>query len=179
MWGGYPQPGSAYSQAAGTIRFRNFSLSASSASVNVSKPLLVSATVTAQGYITTSDERIKNNISHASCEELQKVFNKIDVKTYNRSDVDGGSRVGFIAQDFQEALSDTLFQNIVHRVCNEEPTLGLDYSRLTCILWGVCKTQKAELAALADRVIALEDPKRFPKGNDAPKDTPGDVSQQG
>ena len=119
------------------------------------------------------------------------------MKTYKRSDVDGGSRVGFIAQDFQGALSDTPFQNIVHRVCNEEPTSGLDYSRLSCILWGVCKRQKAELAALADRVIALEskkigrlisdivgpprpiDSKRLPKGKDASKDTSGDVPQQG
>ena len=40
------------------------------------------------------------------------------------------------------------------------PLLGLDYARLTCLLWAVCKNQKAELAALTARVVTLESKKR-------------------
>ena len=81
--------------------------------------------------------------------------------TYTRNDGVNGPRVGFVAQHLQAAIGeDSKLQNIVMPVYTDgPPLLGLDYARLSVILWGVCKNQQAELAALTARVSALESKK--------------------
>ena len=92
--------------------------------------------------------------------EIQNIFNNVDVKIYERNDGPLGSRIGFIAQDFQNSIdNDSKFQNIVNPIFTEPPLLGVDYSRLTTILWGVCKKQQELLTSLESRVLALESPK--------------------
>ncbi len=110
----------------------------------------------------TSDESIKENIENASLGELQSIFDAVDVKTYTRTDIPG-SRVGFVAQDVEAAISEeSKLQNIVHPIySNKAPLLGLDYARLaSTVLWGVCKQQQAAIADLAVRVSALESKKK-------------------
>ena len=69
-------------------------------------------------------------------------------------------RIGFISQEVGAALP-TEFRNILGEYTKEEEGKDLialktlDYSRLVCILWGVCKNQQAELAALTSRVTTL------------------------
>ena len=60
-------------------------------------------------------------------------------------------RLGFIAQDVQNALSAHLpnVTNVVStRPVGDEQLLALDYSRLTCILWSKVKQLESRLAAL-------------------------------
>ena len=130
-----------------------------------------SGTCTAQSFPLSSDKSIKDNILKADYSEIQHIFNKIDVKTYERNDGVEGSRIGFIANDFDNNISqDSKFQNIVFKIKTEQQTkttegqageeveeigneednyiLGIDYSRLCTLLWGVCKNQEARLQAL-------------------------------
>ena len=129
-----------------------------------------SGTCTAQSFPTSSDQSIKDNIVIADYTEIQNIFDSIDVKTYNRNDGVEGSRIGFIANEFADTISeDSKFQNIVHKIKTGEQhsgggveeevvieeenyILGLDYSRLCTLLWGVCKNQETRIQALEAKI---------------------------
>ena len=81
--------------------------------------------------------------------------------TYTRNDLHTDKkRLGFIAQDFLPFEKD--FPNLVntfehtHSDDKKEEMYGLDYSRLVCILWGVCKNMQAQLTDSTARIAALE-----------------------
>ena len=133
----------------------------------------ITGTCTASSFPTSSDQSIKDNIDNADYQEIQGIFNSIDVKTYTRNDGVEGSRIGFIANDFDNNISqDSKFQNIVHKIKKggqtlareggaadyveveeeENYILGLDYSRLCALLWGVCKNQESRIQALEKRI---------------------------
>ena len=127
---------------------------------------------TAQSFPTSSDESIKAGIAKTNYQEIQTIFDSIDAKTYTRNDGVEGSRIGFVAQDFDNMISpDSKFQNIVHKISKggqstgatgaagevkdiveeaepENYILGLDYSRICALLWGVCKNQEMRINAL-------------------------------
>ena len=147
-------------QTAGTVLWKNWRIYQSPATCTISAPLTTgsitsSATVTAVSFTSTSDRSIKTNIHDANLETIQGVFDAIEVKQYERTDV-AGKRLGYIANDFEAVLPEE-YGNIVQKVYSSgNPLLSMDYSRLSCILWGVCKNQQAALAALTTRVAALE-----------------------
>jgi len=158
-------PGSQYTQAAGDIKLRNLRMYTSSASyATISSDLSVQHNISCVSLTQTSDESIKENITHASLDELQSVFDSVEVKQYNRTDVPG-NRIGFIAQDIKSAISaDSKMQNIVNPIYSVKPApplLGLDYARLaSTVLWGVCKKQQALIADLDARLKVLETNKK-------------------
>ncbi len=159
---GVVAPASQYTQAAGNLKLRNLRVyTNSSTSTTIASDLIVQNGITCVSLTQTSDESIKENITHASLDELQSIFDSVEVKQYNRIDIPG-DRVGFIAQDVEAAISvDSKLQNIVHPIySNKAPLLGIDYARLTTILWGVCKNQSAMIADLNARVKLLESKKR-------------------
>ena len=130
--------------------------------VTIARDLTVQNDITCVSLTQTSDESIKDDTALASLEELQSIFEAVEVKTYRRTDIPG-DRVGFIAQDVQAAISaDSKFQNIVKGIYSDKaPLLGLDYSRLaSTVLWAVCKNQQAQIADLNARVKVLESKKR-------------------
>jgi len=113
-----------------------------------------------------SDRQLKEDIRDADIQSITSVFDSVNVRTYRRNDYETTrTRIGFISQEVEAALP-TEFQNIVGEYTKEEEGKDpialktLDYSRLVCILWGVCKNQQAELAALTSRVTTLEANKR-------------------
>ena len=80
-------------------------------------------------------------------EQCVQIFDKVSVKTYKRNDFETEkTRIGFLAQDWQEALP-TDFQNIVS-ASGEDDMLGLDYARISCVLWNVCKSLQTRITAL-------------------------------
>ena len=99
------------------------------------------------GLNALSDARLKENIREADLEELQAILDKAVPKCYDRTDVPHKSRLGFVAQDFEGAG----VTGSAHR--EDQQLMTLDYSRLTAVLWGVCKKLQA-------RVEALEKPKK-------------------
>ena len=145
----------------GSVNMRNLRVYTIGGSATISQNLNVSGTVSSNGTVLTSDERVKENIELADLTEIQAIFDKVDVKTYERNDGLLGSRIGFIAQDFQKSIdNESKFQNIVHPIYTEPPLLGIDMSRLTTLLWGVCKNQQQIITDLTTRVTALEQPKK-------------------
>ncbi len=130
--------------------------------VTIARDLTVQNDITCVSLTQTSDESIKENIALASLDELQSIFDSVEVKQYSRIDI-SGDRVGFIAQDIQAAISaDSKFQNIVNPIYTDKPPLlGLDYARFaSTVLYGVCKNQQSQIADLTARVKVLESKKR-------------------
>jgi hypothetical protein len=152
-------------QSSGTVLIRNLHLYTSADAATISAPLTCEKdvtfntsihsqhahifSITAAQYFSSSDLRIKNDIQDASLEACQQVFDAVQVKTYERTDL-AGKRIGFIAQDI-EASSPEEFANLVGTRPSEDaedPFLTLDYSRLVTVLWGVVKNLQARIEAL-------------------------------
>ena len=82
-------------------------------------------------------------------------LSQVDVKTYSRNDLDVQKRVGFIAQELQEAC-DGYWTHIVSSSpdVDEEgvetgtSTLQVDYSLLVTVLWRVVNDLTARVATL-------------------------------
>ena len=123
------------------------------------------AVVCNTSFTNNSDGRLKENHATASLTEMMAIFDAVDVKTYERNDLGGQPRVGFIAQDLEHVCTGN-FAHIVGEgtkqstataaVDGEEPVeeqpqetfKTVDYSRLVVILWGICKDLKARIGAL-------------------------------
>jgi len=113
-----------------------------------------------------SDRQLKEDIRDADIQSITSVFDSVNVRTYKRNDYETTrTRIGFVSQEVEAALP-TEFQNMVGEYTKEQEGKDpialktLDYSRLVCILWGVCKNQQEELAALTSCVTTLEANKR-------------------
>ncbi len=124
----------------------------------------------------TSDARLKSNQRIVETATCQDIFDKIEVKQYERYEtlatrLNGGdsvTRVGFIAQEVESALPDG-WHGIVssatpsfHDYSDDDPLkdleggiMHLDYSRLIVVLWGVVKRQQKTIAELNERVANL------------------------
>ncbi len=150
---GYIPTGSSLTQAPGVIHMKNLHLYKTAASATISSQLncsgdvICSRTVTATSYTSTSDEAIKEDIQNASVEDCMKIFQSVDAKTYVRKDISGPRR-GFIAQDVQSHVPDEFANILGMQYGGDTPLLSLDYSRMVCVLWTVCKDLKARVETL-------------------------------
>ena len=119
-------------------------------------------------FTNNSDARLKDNQAKASLSEMLAIFDAVEVKTYERNDLSGQKRVGFIAQDLEAALTGN-FAHIVGQGTKQstsaamEPVEGeipmaedtfktVDYSRLVTVLWVVCKILALRLYVLESRM---------------------------
>ena len=121
----------------------------------------VQGNVLATAFTSTSDSRINENqeqVPHADC---KRIFDAVEVKTYNRTDIDQ-QRVGFIAHDLDAVCTDE-FSCIVGRLKptkqdatpqpeNDDELLTVDYARLITVLWGVCKDLSSRLSELEQTI---------------------------
>jgi len=97
----------------------------------------------------------EQDIADIDADMCQMVFNAVEPKTYKRTDFEPDkTRVGFIAQDLKAVLP-AEFQNIVgtYGMPLEEDgpdveMYGVDYARLTTILWSVVKNLQARVDRL-------------------------------
>ena len=109
---------------------------------------------TSSGFSSTSDQSVKTEIM---TQDLSPLFDAVDAKTYVRTDKpELGRRCGFISQDVQSACTSTgLPDTFTGDVSQDDGSalLGLDYSRLCCVLWSKCKQLEARLRAIE---IAIE-----------------------
>ena len=116
------------------------------------------AVVCSTSFTNNSDSKLKDNHQIANLDEIQNIFDKIDVKTYERNDLQNKKRVGFIAQDFDKVLPE-YFKHIVGDGTIQRTTESevediktLDYSRIVCILWGSLKKSNKQIAELETRL---------------------------
>jgi len=108
-----------------------------------------------------SDERLKEDIQDVDTAMCTQLVDAVSARTYRRRDIEQTkTRIGFVSQELLANLpSGGEFQNIVlgypHKEedGNEIEYLGVDYARLTCVLWTVVKS-------LQQRIEALEAPKK-------------------
>ena len=84
-----------------------------------------------------------------------EIFQSVDAKTYNRTDIPG-ERIGFIAQDIQKKIPPEFANLLGMQYGGDRPLLSLDYSRLVCVLWTICKSQQQQISTLDGRVNVLE-----------------------
>ena len=153
---GYIPTGSSLTQAPGVIHMKNLHLyktrapATISSKLNCSGDVICSRAVTATSCTSTSDEAIKENVQNASLVDCMNIFQSVDVKTYNRTDVPG-QRIGFIAQDIQQHLPPEFANLLGMQYGGDEPLLSLSYDRLACVLWGVCKALTARVEVLEGR----------------------------
>jgi hypothetical protein len=111
--------------------------------------LYVSGNASANSFITTSDETVKDDVKDV---DLSPIFDSCNVKSYNRTDKpELGRRVGFIAQDIQKACNDNNLPNTFNNEIKQDDgttLLGLDYSRLVTALWSKVKQLEQRIAVL-------------------------------
>ena len=91
--------------------------------------------------LSSSDLRLKDqveNINEISCVNIIKA---VEPKSYIRNDISNASReIGFIAQDIKNQLNDDMLNLVKEIPDNTHGSIyAIDYSRLTTLLWGVCR----------------------------------------
>ena len=111
------------------------------------------------GFGNASDASLKDDVQDASTEDALHMLRTVSAKTYTRIDLpdEDGPRLGFIAQDMQAACP-PLWSNLVSTTqykwsdSSEETNIKiLDYSRLTSVLWTVCKKKLARIEVLESK----------------------------
>ena len=122
-----------------------------------------------------SDERIKSNIQTLDPNTAKTMFDKIEVKTYDRtfheneSDV-VKSRIGFLAQDITkmfESHEDLSISNTKENFVNTQKSFtmrgtefrdfqSVDYSRMVTILWGTVKQMDSRIKELENKLNTFE-----------------------
>ena len=99
-----------------------------------------------------SDTRLKDNQAVVQDSTMSAIFDAIQPKEYDlhsQGDQPSERRVGFIANDVQNAISGTGWTNIIgSKPIDEEEYLTLDYSRLVTVLWGKVKSLESRLKIL-------------------------------
>ena len=135
----------------GQVNFLSFGHTVtSSGSNNDTQALRITRTgaISSTSSITThSDASIKTEVSDLDPAAAQALFDSVTPKRYKRTDREQDKwRVGFLAQDLESSLAPNLV--------GTDPAEGLktlDYARLNCILWQVCKNLQARITALESK----------------------------
>ena len=153
---GLTQPGGVGIQ----VQLRNFAIYevGSSPNVAISQQLSCASDVRIAGsLINTSDARLKTDVQPLDPAKAMSILQSVEPKTYERIDIENGARVGFLADDIMTACLDNELYvgNIVTRTSDGQ-YLGLDYARLSSLLWSCCKTLDAKCNDLEARISALE-----------------------
>ena len=100
-------------------------------------------------YNTTSDIRLKENIEPLKATDKLMEMNPV---SYNwKSDPDGPRNVGFIAQEMQKIVPESV--NISE---DENKTMGMDYGRITPVLVSALQDAHKKIEELESRIAAME-----------------------
>ena len=86
---------------------------------------------------------MKTEMAEADVAELKQLFDSVEAKQYKRPDMNEDLRLGFASNDFSGAKWKNLTGTA--RCSDGTEMVTLDYSRLTSVLWGVCKGFQARL----------------------------------
>jgi len=109
----------------------------------------ISVSTTGTTYNTTSDIRLKQNIKPLEATDKLMQMNPV---SYNwKSDPDGPRNIGFIAQEMQKIVPESV--NISE---DENKTMGMDYGRITPILVSALQNAHKKIEELESRIVAME-----------------------
>jgi hypothetical protein len=111
--------------------------------------------VTTVAYATTSDLRLKENIT--DCPSALNIAQQIKVRSYNWKE--DGRRVdyGFVAQELNPFFPDAVCQgDDSEEILDPKQTWQVDYGKITPLLLKAIQEQQALITALTTRITALE-----------------------
>ena len=89
-----------------------------------------------------SDLRIKDQVENIDDDTCVNIIKAVKPKSYIRNDISDASReIGFIAQDKKKKQLNDDMLNLVKEIPDNThgSIYAIDYSRLTTLLWGVCR----------------------------------------
>ena len=109
--------------------------------------------ITCVDLVETSDKRLKDNILDVD-EDCSEIVKKVNVKTYNlKSDDKKKNHIGFIAQEIKAILPEK-FEAVVNE---DSEYMGINYGKMSAILWKCCQEQQSKIEHLESRLFELED----------------------
>ena len=109
--------------------------------------------ITCVDLVETSDKRLKDNILDVD-EDCSEIVKKVIVKTYNlKSDDKKKNHIGFIAQEIKAILPEK-FEAVVNE---DSEYMGINYGKMSAILWKCCQEQQSKIEHLESRLFELED----------------------
>ena len=109
--------------------------------------------ITCVDLVETSDKRLKDNILDVD-EDCSEIVKKVNVKTYNlKSDDKKKNHIGFIAQEIKAILPEK-FEAVVNE---DSEYMGINYGKMSAILWKCCQEQQSKIEHLEARLFELED----------------------
>jgi hypothetical protein len=104
-------------------------------------------------FNTTSDQRIKSNITPASLAECSRLVQAVRPMTFTRNDRDGEAHIGYVAQHWGSELKDGFHNTIMGSSWDAEgPLLALDHTKICVILHGALLSALARIEALESRL---------------------------
>jgi hypothetical protein len=112
----------------------------------------VSGTATGVSYVTTSDERLKQNIEDLT--GALDMLKSIKPRTFEFKLTPGERYIGFIAQELDDVLPEIVNGNPDDDV--EEEPMMVDYGRITPLLTAAIKEQQTIIEDLKARIEVLE-----------------------
>jgi hypothetical protein len=104
----------------------------------------IATTGSVTAYVTTSDQRLKENILDA--ESASALIDSIKVRQYDWKSDSTHQRYGFIAQELV-----TVAPEAVHQPVNKEDMMGVDYSKLVPMLVKEIQSLRKRLATLESK----------------------------
>ena len=109
--------------------------------------------ITCVDLVETSDKRLKDNILDVD-EDCSEIVKKVNVKTYNlKSDDKKKNHIGFTAQEIKAILPEK-FEAVVNE---DSEYMGINYGKMSAILWKCCQEQQSKIEHLESRLFELED----------------------
>jgi len=130
------------------VGFMAFAINGNSTSGSIGT-ILRNGTANSVLYNTTSDQRLKENITEADA--ALGIVEKIKVRKYDWIEGKQHEDHGFIAQELAEAVN-----GVVSKGKTEDDMWAVDYGKLTPLLCKAIQEQQALITSLTARIAALE-----------------------
>ncbi len=119
--------------------------------------------VSASSFPVLSDQRVKTNIVNADLDECERLVKTITPKTYERTDYTSGRKIGYIAQDWLNQVSNDFnsvvseYENIPDENPEQNQTLySIDMMPIIATLHGALKVALNKIELLEQRLTLLE-----------------------
>ena len=113
--------------------------------------------VVASSFQNSSDTRLKDNQRPCDIKVVGRILDLVSAKTYERNDMNGEPRVGFVANDLKDACQgpyacilgeQPILSDEGDEVEGSTPILTVDYPRLTSLLWTCVRDLRQRVATL-------------------------------
>jgi hypothetical protein len=118
--------------------------------------------VSASTFTTLSDQRVKTNIVDADLQECERLVKTISPKGYERTDYSSGRKIGYVAQDWLNQISND-FMCVVSDYDdsdmngeNQRTLHAIDMMPIVATLHGALKVALNKIELLEQRVALLE-----------------------